>query len=75
MDIGAADGGGCNPDQRVERTDIGNRLLAENDLAGFDENGGFHMVFHWGAPSQSWFREPNVKPAIAAVSTQLRVVA
>ena len=54
MDIGAANRGGRNPDQRVERTDVGNRLFAENDLAGLDKNCGFHVVFHWGAPSQSY---------------------
>ncbi len=51
MDIGAADGGGGDPDQRVERAYIGNRFLTEYDLAGLDEYGGFHVVFHCGAPS------------------------
>ena len=43
VDVGAADRGGGDADERIERTDIRDRLLVEDDAAGLDEDGDFHL--------------------------------
>ena len=40
--VGAAEGGGGHAHQRVERTDVRDRLLVEHDASRLDEDGGFH---------------------------------
>ena len=42
MDIGAADGGCRDFDQRFAGTGFGDRFFIQYDFAGFDENGRFH---------------------------------
>jgi DNA-binding GntR family transcriptional regulator len=43
VNVGAADRRGGDADQRVERADVGNRLLVEHDATGFDEDRSFHL--------------------------------
>jgi hypothetical protein len=42
VDVGAAQGGGGDPDQRVERTDLRDGLVVQDDPAGLDEDRGLH---------------------------------
>src|SRR6185437_698537 len=48
MDVGAADRRRGDADQRIERPDLGNRLLVEHDAVRFDEDRGFHLLRHGG---------------------------
>src|SRR5690606_15027235 len=43
VDVGPADGGGCDPHQGVGWPHVGHRLVFQNDAARFDENGGLHL--------------------------------
>ena len=55
MDIGTADGGRRDSDQRLAGADFGNGFFIQNDLAGFDEYCRFHgthrlisiLVWNW----------------------------
>jgi len=42
--VRAADRCGRDPDKRVQRTDIGDRLFIQNDSTGLDEDGRFHFL-------------------------------
>jgi hypothetical protein len=42
-----------DPDERIERTDVRDRLLVENDPAGFDEHGRLHLCH---GPFLRWSR-------------------
>src|SRR5690606_25996884 len=46
VDVGTADRGGGDADQRVVGPDIRNGLFDQFDTAGFDEYGGFHGGDH-----------------------------
>src|SRR5690606_33457420 len=46
VDVGAADRRGRDADERIERPDIGNRLLVQHDAAGLDENRRLHLLLH-----------------------------
>ncbi|MGH6781126.1 MAG: hypothetical protein ACREB5_03340 [Sphingomonadaceae bacterium] len=43
MNVGAADRGRGDPDQRIERSDIRHRLVFEHNAAGLDEDRRFHL--------------------------------
>jgi hypothetical protein len=45
--VGAADRGGRDPHQRVQRADVGDQLLVECDAARLDEDGGSHPGHLW----------------------------
>jgi len=48
MDVGSTNGGRRDPDECVQRTYFRDRLLIENDTAGFDKHRCFH--FHHRGP-------------------------
>src|SRR5690606_14908967 len=47
VDVGAADGGGSDANERVVGTDIGDGFIGQLDAAGLDEYSGFHHGSHW----------------------------
>jgi hypothetical protein len=60
VDIGAADGRGGDPDQRVARPDLGHRLVVEDDATRLDEHGRLHPAHDRSSimPCQ-WTRRSN----------------
>jgi hypothetical protein len=61
MHVGAADRGGRDAHQRIERADLGDWLVIEHDAARLDENGGFHL-FHGVATLSSGSRHVERSP-------------
>ena len=53
VNVGAADRGGRHPDQRVQRTDVGDRLVFEDDASLLDEDRRFHLAGHGSLQSLS----------------------
>src|SRR5690606_33153351 len=47
VDVGAADGGRGDANERVVGTDIGDGFIGQLDAAGLDEYSGFHHGSHW----------------------------
>lgn len=47
MNVGAADGGGRDPQQGVQRADIGRRLVLKGDPAGLDEHRSLQLADLW----------------------------
>src|SRR5690606_24489033 len=52
MNVRAADGGGGDANEGIERTNVGNGLLIENDATRLDKDRGFHLGGHAYSPMQ-----------------------
>jgi hypothetical protein len=45
-DVGSTDGGGCESNQRIVGSDIGYRLVIQDNSSRLDEHGGSHHLGH-----------------------------